>query len=203
MRQAHLPTPPQSPPTRQLSVKPINTSLALLNNLTAFYQQECCWTHHTRAALESAIASTAKVTISFSTNINNANLTLFTSPHSVFCTLSSTAGLSDNSDYQSIKVELLSLKTKSMDLQQRRMNRKKKNLWLKLSDIAPPILKQQGTRPSQRILEMFAELVKSRAESCEWVTKMVQHYHQDCDLQMWQVVGECLTSHICDGRFGS
>ena len=200
MQRAHLPTPPQSPPTRQLSVK---TSLALLNNLTAFYQQERCWTHHTRAALESAIASTAKVTISFSTDVNDANLTLFTSPHSVFCTLSPTAGLSDNSDYQSIKVEPLGLKTKSMDLQQRRMNRKKKNLWLKLSDIAPPILKQQGTRPSQRILEMFAELVESRAESCERVTKMVQRYRQDCDLQMWRVVGECLTSHICDGRFGS
>ena len=62
------------------------------------------------------------------------------------------------------------------------------NLQLKLGGIALPILKQHGTRPGQRILEMFAELVKSRMESCEHVTNMVKHYHRDHDLWMQRVV---------------
>ena len=62
------------------------------------------------------------------------------------------------------------------------------NLQLKLGGIALPILKQHGTRPGQRILEMFAELVKSRMESCEHVTNMVKCYHRDRDLRMQRVV---------------
>ena len=62
------------------------------------------------------------------------------------------------------------------------------NLQLKLGGIAPPILKQHGTRPGQRILEMFAELVKSRMENCEHVTNMVKCYHRDRDLRMQRVV---------------
>ena len=198
MQRAHLPTPPQSPSTGQLSIEPTNSSLTLLGNLTAFYQQKRYWTHHTRAALESAISSAVKGTITLSTDVDNVNSTLSYSPRPVACTLSSTTGLSDDSDYPSIKVKPLSPKMKSMDLQQRRRSRKKNNLQLKLSDIAPPILKQQGTRPSQRILEMFAELVESRVESCERVTGMVQRYRRDCDLQMRRVIGEYPTSHICD-----
>ena len=198
MQRAHLPTPPQSPSAEQLSTEPINSSLTLLGNLTAFYQQESYWAHHTRAALESAISSTVEGTITLSTDVDNVDSTLSYSPRSVACTLSSTTGLSANSDYLSIKVKPLGPKTKSMDLQQRRRNRKNNNLRLKLSDITSPILKQQGTRHSQRILEMFTELVESRAESCERVTKMVHRYHRDCDLQMRRVVGEYPTSHICD-----
>ena len=197
-RYSHLPTPPQSPSTEQLSIEPINSSLTLLGNLTAFYQQERYRTHHTRAALESAISSTVKGTTTLSTDVDDVESTLSSSPRSMACTLSSTAGLSDDSDYPSIKVEPLNPKMKSMDLQQRRRNRKNNNLRLKLSNIASPILKQQGTRHSQRILGMFAELLESRAESCERVTKMVQRYHRDRNLQMRQVVGEYLTSHICD-----
>ena len=62
------------------------------------------------------------------------------------------------------------------------------NLQLKLGGIALPILKQHGTRPGQRILEMFAELIKSRMESCEHVTNMVKCYHRDRDLRMQRVV---------------
>jgi len=182
MQRAHLPTPPQSPSTRQLSIEPINNSLTLLNNLTAFYQQERYWTHHTRAALESALASTVKGTITLSTDVDDITSDLTSSP------LSSTTGFPDDSDYGSIKAEPLTPSLKSMDLQQRRRNRKKNNLRLKLGGIAPPILKQQGTRPSQRILEMFAELVESRMESCERVTNMVKRYHRDRDLQMQRVV---------------
>ena len=188
MQRVHLPTPPQSPSARQLSIEPINNSLALLNNLTAFYQQERYWTHHTRAALESAIASTVKGTITLSTDADDVDSTLSSSPQSTSSTLSSAAGFSDDSDYPSIKAEPLSPKMKTMDLQQRRRNRKKNNLRLKLGGIAPPILKQQGSRPSQRILEMFAELVESRMESCERVTNMVKRYHRDRDLQMQRVV---------------
>ena len=180
MQQAHLPTPPQSPSAQQLSIEPINNSLTLLNNLTAFYQQERYWTHHTRAALESALASTVKGAITLSADVDDVDSKLSSS------TLSSAAGFSDESDY--IKAEPLTPNMKTMDLQQRRRNRKKNNLRLKLGGIAPPILKQQGTRPSQRILEMFAELVESRMESCERVTNMVKRYHRDRDLQVQRVV---------------
>ena len=182
MQRAHLPTPPQSPSTRQLSIEPINNSLTLLNNLTAFYQQERYWTHHTRAALESALASTVKGTITLSTDVDDVTSSLTSS------SLSSATGFPDESDYPSVKAEPTTPSLKSMDLQQRRRNRKKNNLRLKLGGIAPPILKQQGTRPSQRILEMFAELVESRMESCERVTNMVKRYHRDRDLQMQRVV---------------
>ena len=117
----HLPTPPQSPSTRQLSIEPINNSLTLLNNLTAFYQQENYWTHHTRAALKSALASIVKGTITLSANINDINSKLPSS------TPSSTTSFSDESDYVSIKVEPLSPNIKTTDLQQRR-NRKEERL---------------------------------------------------------------------------
>ena len=180
MQRAHLPTPPQSPSARQLSIEPIGDSLALLSNLTAFYQQERYWTHHTRAALESALASTVKGTITLSADVDDVDRNS-SSPRS------STAGFTDDSDYASVKAEPLTPKMKSMDLQQRRRNRKKNNLRLKLGGITPPILRQQG-RPSQRILEMFAELVESRMESCERVTNMVKRYHRDHDLQVQRVV---------------
>jgi hypothetical protein len=188
MPRVHLPTPPQSPSTTKLSIEPINNSLAFLNHLTAFYQQERYWTHHTRAALESALASTVKGTITLSADTDDVDSNLTSSPQSTHSTLSSTAGFSDDSDYAPVKAEPLTPKIKSMDLQQRRRTRKKNNLRLKLGGIAPPILKQQGTRHSQRILEMFAELVESRMESCERVTNMVKRYHRDRDLQMQRVV---------------
>ena len=119
------------------------------------------WTHHTCAALESAIASTVKGAITLSTDVVDSNLSI----------LSSTIDFSDDSDLASTKAKPLTPKMKATDLQQRGRKRKRNNLQLKLSRIAPPILKQQGTRPSQRILEMFAELVESRMESCEHVTK--------------------------------
>ena len=181
MPQAHLPTPPQLPSTRQLFIEPIPNSLTLLNNLTAFYQQERHWTHHTRAALESVLASTIRGTITLSTDINDINDSLTSSSPS------STAGLPEDSDYAPVKAESLAQNVKSMDLQQRR-NSKRKNPRLKLSGIAPPILKQRGTYPSQRILEMFAELVESRMESCERITNMVKRYHRDRNLQMHRVV---------------
>src|SRR5882762_6112830 len=116
MQRAHLPTPPQSPSARQLSIEPISNSLTLLNNLTAFYQQERYWTHHTRAALESALASTVKGTITLSADVDDLG-SHSSSP------LSSAAGFTEDSDYASVKAEPLSPKMKSMDLQQRRRNR--------------------------------------------------------------------------------
>ena len=74
-----------------------------------------------------------------------------------------------------------------MGLRQRR-NRKKTNLRLKLGGIASPILKQQGTHPSQRIPVMVAELIEPRMESCERVTNMVKRYHRDRNLQPRRVL---------------
>ena len=45
--------------------------------------------------------------------------------------------------------------------------------WLKFGGITPPILKQQASHPSQRILEMFAKFAEPRMESREHVTNTV------------------------------
>src|SRR5258708_39116518 len=118
MQRAHLPTPPQSPSARQLSIEPANNSLTLLNNLTAFYQQERYWTHHTRAALEPALASTVKGTITLSADVDDLG------PKSSSPRSSSTVS-SEDSDYASVKGDPLTPKMKRMDLQQRRRNRQK------------------------------------------------------------------------------
>jgi len=94
------------------------------------------------------------------------------SPRSTPSTLSSTAGFLDDPDYGSPAEE--ELEEGQPSTQARR--------------ITPHILKQQGSRPSQRILEMFAKLVESRMESCEQVTNMVKRYHRDRNLQMQRVV---------------
>ena len=73
-----------------------------------------------------------------------------------------------------------------MDLQQWR-NRKRTLRQPKPGGIAPPILKEQRTRPSQRILETFVELVESGMENCKRATNMVKLYHRDRDLQMQRV----------------
>ena len=57
----------QSLSTQQLSIEPINNSLALLNIPPPSTGQERYWTHHTHAAPESALASTVKGTITPST----------------------------------------------------------------------------------------------------------------------------------------
>ena len=72
----------------------------LLNNLTTYYQQERYWTHHTRAALESAIASTIKGAITLSTDVVDFNLS---SPQSTPSVLSSVINFSDDSDLVSVK----------------------------------------------------------------------------------------------------
>ena len=132
----------QSQPTQESSIKSINNSLTLPNNLTAFCQQEHYWIHHTCAALESILASTVNGTITLSTNVDDVNSKLSS-------TLSSATGFSDDLDYTPIKAKPLTLNTKTMDLQQRMGNREKNNLRLKLGGIAPPILKRQGMCPSQ------------------------------------------------------
>ena len=175
MEQTHLPTPPKSP-----SIEPINSSLTLLKNLTTFYQQERHWVHCACAALESTVASTTKGTITPSADINDVSSNFSCWSRSTPSTLSSTASFLDYSYYPSANAEPFYSSMKTMDLQQRR-NRKKNNPRLRLSGIAPFILKQQATRPSRRILEMFAELIESRMESCECVSNMIERYHRDRD----------------------
>jgi hypothetical protein len=165
MQQVHLPTPPRSPSAKQHSIERTDNSLVLLNSLTVFYQQKRYWIHHTRAALESTLASTVKGTVTLSSDSDDVK------SHS--SSQSSVPGFSDEFGYVSIKAKLLSPRIKSVDLQQRR-NRRKNIPRLKLCGITPSIPKQHGSRPSQRILEMFAELVQSRMESCERVTNMVE-----------------------------
>ena len=139
------------------------------------------------AALESALASTIKGTITLSTDVDDADSNLTCSPQSAPSTLSPTASFSDNSDYALIKAEPV---TPSINLWQRKY-KKKTSFWLKLSGIAPPILKQQATHSDWRILEMFTEPVKSRMESREHITNVAKHHCRDRDLQTQPVAQPC------------
>ena len=159
---------PSSPSSQPTTPSPSSTTSQPSN-------QERYWTHHTHTTLESALASTHKDTITLSADVDDVGSNSSSTPRSTPLTLSSTAGFSDESDYSLVKAEPLAPKMKT-------------NLRLKLGGITPPILKQQSSRPSQRILEMFAELVESRMESCERVTNMVKRYHRGRDLQMQRVV---------------
>lgn len=60
---AGIPPPDPSPVVVHLPAlrRAINDSLSLLYGPIAVYQQEHYWTHHTRAALESALTSTIEV----------------------------------------------------------------------------------------------------------------------------------------------
>lgn len=154
---AQLPTPPASPePADAMQSDDMQSSLQLLDSLSSFYQHERYWTHHTRAALETALSS------AFQGHVE--------------ATIGD--GAPDDAHEPRVKKEPMSPRLKPVDGQGRRRsntwNRRKNNLRLKLGGIEPPIRKQP-TRPSQQILEMFAALIESRMESCDRVTAMVKN----------------------------
>ena len=91
--QAALPTPPFSPP-QTLTDAPADTSVVLLNSLVSFYQQESLWVHRTRAALE--LALTAK---------GHDSITAAATAKALSSSTDSSAGLTEDSDLQSIKAE--------------------------------------------------------------------------------------------------
>ncbi|KAI0322519.1 hypothetical protein OF83DRAFT_1161202 [Amylostereum chailletii] len=153
-----LPTPPFSPPQTLDDEPRPNTSVVLLNSLVSFYQQESLWVHRTRAALELALTSQGRDSITAAAEAK----AIAGSP---------------------VKHEPPSSPSPLNKRNTRWMQRKKSfNMNLKLDPIAPSVLarrrRRRGAAPAPeagtRLLELFGQLMESRMESCNRVSRLVQ-----------------------------
>jgi hypothetical protein len=166
-----LPTPPFSPP-QTLTDAPADTSVVLLNSLVSFYQQESLWVHRTRAALELALTANGRDSI-----------TAAATAKALSSSDDSSAGLTEDSDLQSIKAEpttpppsLGKVHPKSRWLQ------RKQSFKLKLEGIGPHNLHRRQRRMQRdasaetgtRLLELFGQLMEARMESCHRVNRLVR-----------------------------
>ncbi|KZT71623.1 hypothetical protein DAEQUDRAFT_736761 [Daedalea quercina L-15889] len=196
MTEHALPTPPHSP----RALEPAHGAVVLLDSLTTFYQQERYWIHHTRAALEVALAKGSDArAIAYiasspaeSSNGSTAGLT----PESA---CSPAASITSNMDEPSATVPLpivkmepdvlpdaLSAADHSAALAKRvtRWNRRKNMMRLKLEGISSNSLRRRRphrapvSEPGARLLEMFSELVDARMESCQRVSRLVRETHR-------------------------
>ncbi|KAK7695417.1 hypothetical protein QCA50_000053 [Cerrena zonata] len=161
---ASLPTPPSSPRANEVQ----HSAVGLLDNLTAFYQQERYWVHHTRAALELAISK----------GIDAAPVMPLASPcDSTMSSCESDASLpiikSEPESTSIIIPESQSANRKSLWM------RRKAGMKLKLEGLAPAHRRRRPhraptTEPGTRLLEMFSELVDARMESCQRVSRLLR-----------------------------
>ncbi|KAF8505621.1 hypothetical protein F5888DRAFT_1650586 [Russula emetica] len=169
--QAALPTPPFSPP-QTLTDAPADTSVVLLNSLVSFYQQESLWVHRTRAGLELALTAQGRDSI-----------TAAATAKALSSSTDSSAGLTEDSDLQSIKAEpttpppsLGKVHPKSRWMQ------RKQSFKLRLEGIGPHNLHRRQRRMQRdasseagtRLLELFGQLMEARMESCHRVNRLVR-----------------------------
>jgi len=175
-----LPTPPHSP----RALEPAQSAVFLLDSLTAFYQQERYWIHHTRAALELALTKGADAhAITFTPPADESSTSSSeTSPASSLASLPSASPEStacSSPGEPVVKTEPGS--PPPVSTRHTRWMRRKNMMKLKLDGIsssaharrrrphrAPP------SEPGARLLEMFSELVDARMESCQRVSRLLQ-----------------------------
>ncbi|KAH9938605.1 uncharacterized protein B0H18DRAFT_20420 [Fomitopsis serialis] len=188
MTEHALPTPPHSP----RALEPVRGAVVLLDSLTAFYQQERYWIHHTRAALEVAIAKGSDArAITFPVSSPSESSSGASSP---------AASTTSTMDEPCATVALPAIKTEpdmlpdAMSAPDRsaaafakritRWNRRKNMMKLKLDGISSTSLRRRRphrapvSEPGARLLEMFSELVDSRMESCQRVSRLVRETHR-------------------------
>jgi len=182
-----LPTPPHSP----TAFEPAHGAVVLLDSLTAFYQQERYWIHHTRAALEVAIAKGSDArAIAFAVGSpaqSSSSTSGASSPESA--NSPSAASTSSFADEGSPLVPSLTAVVKTEpDMhvppatlkRATRWNHRKNIMNLKLNGIAPHTRRHRRphrappSEPGARLLEMFSELVDARMESCQRVSRLVR-----------------------------
>lgn len=161
-----LPTPPRSPGALEASKATVN----LLDSLTAFYQQERYWIHHTRASLELALAKGVDAP----------------STQSLSTTPSSSVASSPDSDAVSSGVPAVKLEppppaslSDSPTQRKALWMRRKAGMKLKLENLAPQHRRRRPHRappsePGARLLELFSELVDARMESCQRISRLVR-----------------------------
>lgn len=196
MTEHALPTPPHSP----CALEPAHGAVVLLDSLTTFYQQERYWIHHTRAALEVAIAKGSDArAITYAAQSppgSSGASTSGLSPDSVSSpSASSTSSMDEpsaTSALPAVKTEpdmlpdAMTLSEQSAALQKRvtRWNRRKNMMKLKLDGISATVSRRRRphrapvSEPGARLLEMFSELVDARMESCQRVSRLVRETHR-------------------------
>lgn len=143
----------------------------LLDNLTAFYQQERYWVHHTRAALELAISKgiDAPPTMALASPCDS---TMSDAPSS--CESDASMPTIKSEPESSIVIpDSQSANRKSLWM------RRKAGMKLKLENLAPAHRRRRPhraptTEPGTRLLEMFSELVDARMESCQRVSRLLR-----------------------------
>ena len=196
MTEHALPTPPHSPH----ALEPAHGAYVLLDSLTTFYQQERYWIHHTRAALEVAIAKGSDArAITYtaqsppdSSGASTSGLSPDGASSPAASTTSSMDETSATSALPAVKMEpdmlpdAMSISEQSAALQKRvtRWNRRKNMMKLKLDGISSNSLRRRRphrapvSEPGARLLEMFSELVDARMESCQRVSRLVRETHR-------------------------
>jgi hypothetical protein len=171
---AALPTPPFSPP-QTLTDAPADTSVVLLNSLVSFYQQESLWVHRTRAALELALTAKGRDSITAAATAKALS--------SSSSTDDSSAGLTDESDMQSIKAEPTTPPPSVGKVHPKsRWMQRKQSFKLRLEGIGPHSLHRRQRRMRRdasaeagtRLLELFGQLMEARMESCHRVNRLVR-----------------------------
>ncbi|EKM59103.1 uncharacterized protein PHACADRAFT_249324 [Phanerochaete carnosa HHB-10118-sp] len=222
-----LPTPPHSPPSQhppffalganhqlvphQSHVHHLHHNqphphhkhtATLLDSLTSFYQQEQYWVHHTRAALELALAKgidgPGVQPLTGSSISNASSCDVSPAGSDVSCT-SVRIKAEPESENAAAMLASPALSTSSLlasptlasaeadaahQQAASRWLRRKNQMRLRLEGIstnkrrrparAPP------TEPAARLLEMFAELVDARMESCVRMEKLVRDSGRGC-----------------------
>ncbi|PSS37368.1 hypothetical protein PHLCEN_2v845 [Hermanssonia centrifuga] len=178
---AALPTPPHSPHT----YSPAKGAVNLLDSLTSFYQQEQYWIHHTRAALELTVTKGIDApALDLASSEASSPPCDAASPASS-CTSSSTppptslsVSIKPDPDAENVGTFNVHL-TMDADAVARnsRWIRRKNQMRLKLDGIAPHHRRRRPARappsePGARLLEMFAELVDARMESCQRISRL-------------------------------
>ncbi|TFK82370.1 hypothetical protein K466DRAFT_500457 [Polyporus arcularius HHB13444] len=173
-----LPTPPQSPTSRDVA----HPAITLLQSLESFYQQERYWVHHTRAALELALTKGIDAAPTASSS---------SSPPSEYQGVLSPAS-STTSDAAAVDAPIVKMEpdaqAPSLSRSSNSWTKRKNMMRLKIDGISPHQRKRRAprappTEPGARLLEMFSELMDSRMESCQRVQRMIRSANR-ADLYM-------------------
>lgn len=178
----------------------------MLDSLTSFYQQEQYWVHHTRAALELAVTKgidgvdPQPLTGS---SLSNSHSPLSPAASEASCSavrvkaepgsennaLASPASSAYNSPTLASSELALSSHSTSLQHQQHtsRWLRRKNQMRLHLSGISTSNpdrrrrpAKAPPSEPAAHLLEMFAELVDARMESCARMERLVRESGRGC-----------------------
>ncbi|KIP08362.1 hypothetical protein PHLGIDRAFT_383709 [Phlebiopsis gigantea 11061_1 CR5-6] len=161
----------------------------LLDSLTSFYQQEQCWVHHTRAALELTVTKGIDGPEPHLplTGSSHANVEL--SPATAVACSPVRVKAEPDTEHAALASPPLEPGATALQHQQHasRWLRRKNRMRLHLAGISPTNphrrrrpAKAPATEPAAQLLEMFAELVDARMESCVRMERLVRESGRGC-----------------------